>query len=445
MSRGKRRFRCRACRRFFIDPDERIGRQAKAGSTAPDSTPEVRLLNPRSRKGLNRKERPSPGHLILKLRSIAEAMGRAPTTTEIAQMAKEGRSYQLDYYYEAFGSYLAALKKARIKTRYRQEFDEADRERMLDELRALSRKLKRPLIGKDVMAARKKKKVSPINHFQIAFETIPKAIAAAGVAPKTSYSREEMIAILRKLDARLDRPVQAADIDELYRAGKGPAASTIEKKFGGIAKARKAARIKNHYHKAKERTKHWQKYTQEQLIAQLKALGKKLGRKPTDRDINRASKERLCASAMTFQKMFGNLPNAYHAAGFLEDSKNHRRHTDEQILAALKKLTKELGRFPGWHDIRKASIAGKCPTAGTIVRRIGKLAELRARAGFEIPRSAVRYTDEQIIAELKRYAKELGRIPSYGDLVAGSKAGRCPSPSAIRRLGKLSEIRPRLR
>ena len=142
------------------------------------------MLNPKSRKGINRKERPSPSHLILKLRSIAQKIGRAPTTSEISQLAKEGRSYQLKDYYEAFGSYLSALEKACIKKRYKQEFDEADRERMLEELRDLSRKLKRPLIGKDVFAARKKKKVSPLNHFQKAFGTIPQAIAAA------AYSNE---------------------------------------------------------------------------------------------------------------------------------------------------------------------------------------------------------------------------------------------------------------
>lgn len=246
MAKGKRRFRCRACCRFFIDPSDRAERPAKVASTAPDSTPAVRMINPKSRKGINRKERPSPSHLILKLQSISQGLGRAPTTDEITQFAKRGRSYQLKDYYEAFGSYVAALKKGKIKLRYRQEFTEAERELLLEELRALSRKLKRPLLGKDVFAARKKKWVSPINHFQIAFDTVPQAIAAAGVSPKVSYTREEMIEILRKLDAKLDRPVQTSDIEALYRAGKGPAKNSFVREFGGVAKARKAARIKSH-------------------------------------------------------------------------------------------------------------------------------------------------------------------------------------------------------
>jgi hypothetical protein len=52
------------------------------------------------------------------------------------------------------------------------------------------------------------------------------------------------------------------------------------------------------------------------LIEQLKSLGKKLGRKPTDHDINRGCKGGLCAAATTFQRMFGSLNEAYREAGF---------------------------------------------------------------------------------------------------------------------------------
>ncbi len=54
-----------------------------------------------------------------------------------------------------------------------------------------------------------------------------------------------MIKILRQIDARLDRPLLAVDIDELYRADKGPSKRAVEREFGGIAKARAAARVKN--------------------------------------------------------------------------------------------------------------------------------------------------------------------------------------------------------
>ena len=247
---------------------------------------------------------------------------------------------------------------------------------MLAEIRNLSKVLKRPLLGKDVAAARKKGLVSPINHFQIAFGTIPKAIAAAGVAPKVSYTREEMIRILRDLDAKLPRPVQGPDIKRLLHEGKSPAKNAFIKEFGSLRKARLAASVKNSYKKANVRTIYWQKYTENELLEQLKELGKKLGRKPTDREINQASRKGKCAASTTFANKFGSLNQAYLKAGFTELSKNHNRYTNDQLVKALERLSKELGRFPGFHDIKRACREGRCPSNNAL-RRLGTLTSLR--------------------------------------------------------------------
>ena len=79
---------------------------------------------------------------------------------------------------------------------------------------------------------------------------------------------------------------------------------------------------------------------------------------------------------MTFARMFGNLPTAYKKAGF--EQAKPRSYTDDEIIAALKKLAKEKGRMPTFHEIVAASKAGKCPCPGTIVRRIGHLTDLKS-------------------------------------------------------------------
>lgn len=351
-ARGKRRFYCRACRRWF-----------RENPIIPDGGKKPFRWRP--------KTLPSKSHLILELLAISQSLGRTPTTNDINDFSKAGRSHSLNIYYDVFGSFLDAIKKAGLKPNYKQKFD---KEKLIHELRVLREKLKRPLLGKDVAAARKKGKVSSIYHFQRAFGSVPQAIAAAG-AGKKIYSRAEMIEILRKIDVRLDRPVLASDVDVLFRKGEAPSHRAIEREFGGMAKARRAAGIKNHFQKEKEPTKYWQKYTLEELTEQLKALGKRLGRKPTDRDINEASKKGLCASATTFASMFGNLPTAYKKAGF--EQAKPRSYTDAEIVAALKALAKEKGRMPTFHEIVAASKAGKCPSPGTIVRRIGKLTDLK--------------------------------------------------------------------
>jgi hypothetical protein len=77
--------------------------------------------------------------------------------------------------------------------------------------------------------------------------------------------------------------------------------------------------------------------------------------------------------------MFGSLPNAYQKAGF--EQVNSRSYTDREILEALSSLAKEKGRVPTYHKLVAASKTGKCPAPGTIVRRIGKLTDLKSRFG----------------------------------------------------------------
>lgn len=356
-NRGKQRYYCRACRRWF-----------RENPVIPDGR--------KRNRGWHPKLLPSKGHLVLSLQAIAQRLGRTPTTNDINEQSKAGHSYPLNNYYDVFDSFLEALKKAGLKSNYKQRFD---KEKLLGELRELRAKLKRPLLGKDVLAARKKGKVSSIYHFQRAFGSVPNAIEEAGAGQKT-YTRQEMIEILRRLDAKLNRPVLAADIDELYCQDKAPHYRAVEREFGGMSKARKAAGINNLYNKDSTATRYWQKYTPEKLITQLKALSEKLGRKPTDRDINQSSKAGLCASAVTFSRIFGSLPNAYQKAGF--ERVKPRSYTDKEILNALEKLAKEKGGMPTYHELVAASKAGKCPAPGTIVRRIGKLTDLKSEFDY---------------------------------------------------------------
>lgn len=222
MARGKQRFYCRACRKFSRENPE---------------------LPEGKRKYRAGKDLPSAGHLILELHAIAQEIKRTPTTSIINERSKQNRAYSLNTYYAVFGSFLTAVKRAKLKPRYKQEFDEADRERMLAELRRLRKKLKRPIFDEDVDAARRRKEVSPPYHFQRAFGSVPLAIEVAGAGKKT-YSREDLIAFLRKLGAELGRPIFMKDIQESFNQGKGPSFKRILREFGTIVEARRAARSK---------------------------------------------------------------------------------------------------------------------------------------------------------------------------------------------------------
>ena len=165
---------------------------------------------------------PSKSRLILELRALAQHhLHRTPTTTDIRALYTQGKSHSLETYYAVFGSFLVALERAKLKARYKQQFNEEEKEHMLAELRHLRKKVGRPLFGYDVVKARKKKQVSPINHFQIAFGSVPQALAAAGAGPIT-YTRDEIIDLLRKLQSKVDGPVTEGQINELYAKREAP-------------------------------------------------------------------------------------------------------------------------------------------------------------------------------------------------------------------------------
>ncbi len=196
----KQRFYCRACRRWFLE------------------NPEIRTGKKKRRKT---DDLPSNQYLIAELKEVARELGRTPTTYDWPGLREQERVYPLYVYYAVFGSFLSALRRAKLKPRYKQEFDASDRERLLNELRQLRQKWGRPLFDEDVDEARRRGEVSSPYHFVLAFGSVPVAIQAAGAAKKI-YSREGLIAILRELDATLDRPIQKSDIQRLYDTGKAP-------------------------------------------------------------------------------------------------------------------------------------------------------------------------------------------------------------------------------
>jgi hypothetical protein len=287
-NRGKQRYHCRACHRKSRENPRLPGDKRRS-----PSKPE--LLPPQS-------------HMILELLAIAQKIGNTPAAKDIEGLSK----YSVKSYYQAFSNLSEAFKKAGLKPRYNQILD---KDKLLEEIRILRAELKRPLLAKDIKRSRIKGKISPPDHYKRAFGSVSSAIKAAGAGIK-KYTREEMIEIIRKIDSKLARPVLASDVDEWFRAGRGPSLQAIEREFGGLGKARRAANVKNVFRKGDHFTLAWQKYTPDMLIEQLKSLGGKLGRKPIDRDINRASNEGLCASAATFVRMFGSLNAAYREAGY---------------------------------------------------------------------------------------------------------------------------------
>jgi hypothetical protein len=119
------------------------------------------------------------------------------------------------------------------------------------------------------------------------------------------------------------------------------------------------------------------------------------------------------------------------------------RYTDEDLRNALRKAARQSPSPLGYHAYRKWAKAQRgdgrhCPSAQTVLLRLGTWREALAAAGLPVPagggRSAT-YGRSDALAALALAWSELGRAPTIRGYEAW-RAGRCdlPSPVTVRRL-----------
>ena len=215
----KQRFFCRGCRRYFREDPEYIEGQTEKNNFWV------------------RKHLPSAGHLILELHAVAQRLGRTPQAVDIRELSKEGRGYPLNVYRAVFGTYTAALKRARLTGDYPRQYSP---ERMIAELKTLRKRLGRPLLKRDIAAAAKQGKGPSFHFLTREFGNVTNALAAAGAGRK-KFTRAEMIEALRKLSSELGKTLRESDIVAFARLGRVPSTKVLDREFGGIIAARLAA------------------------------------------------------------------------------------------------------------------------------------------------------------------------------------------------------------
>jgi hypothetical protein len=99
-----------------------------------------------------------------------------------------------------------------------------------------------------------------------------------------------------------------------------------------------------------------------------------------------------------------------------------RRYTDEQILEALRASATRLGRSPTMKEFGADPEAGMHPQ--TVIEHFGTWNAAKRAAGLMPRRFATR---EELVDQLRRLGKELGRIPTARDL--DERRGTMPSKS----------------
>jgi hypothetical protein len=158
------------------------------------------------------------------------------------------------------------------------------------------------------------------------------------------------------------------------------------------------------------------RYTDDQILAELKACAERLGRSPTMREFSADPKTMV--HPQTVIEHFGSWNRAKRLAGLVP----RRFATREELLALLKELGDELERVPTAKDIDERR--GRMPSKSLYWHTFGSLTNALREAGFDVPVGEERL--ERALADGIRLARRLGRLPKFADWAEARKAATTP-------------------
>jgi hypothetical protein len=147
------------------------------------------------------------------------------------------------------------------------------------------------------------------------------------------------------------------------------------------------------------------RYTDEEILAELRASAARLGRSPTMREF--AADAEASVHPQTVIEHFGTWNAAKRAAGL----RPRRYISRQELVEQLRELGEELGRTPTVRDIeeRRHSMASK----SLIWHTFGSLATALKEAGFDVPVGEERL--ERAIADGATLARALGHLPKMAE------------------------------
>jgi hypothetical protein len=147
------------------------------------------------------------------------------------------------------------------------------------------------------------------------------------------------------------------------------------------------------------------RYTDEQILEELAASARRLGRSPTMREF--AADPDTTVHPQTVIEHFGSWNEAKRKAGLVP----RRFATRDELLELLRGLGKELGRIPTARDIEQHR--GRMPSKSLYWHTFGSLANALREAGFDVPVGEERL--ERALEQGVELARKLGRLPKFAD------------------------------
>jgi hypothetical protein len=147
------------------------------------------------------------------------------------------------------------------------------------------------------------------------------------------------------------------------------------------------------------------RYSDEQILAELRACAERLGRSPTMKEF--AADPETKVHPQTVIEHFGTWNAAKRAAGLVP----RRFATREELVGLLRKLGDELGRTPTARDVDERR--GTMPSKSLYWHTFGSLSNALREAGYDVAVGEERL--ERAVEQGAALARRLGRLPKFGD------------------------------
>jgi hypothetical protein len=158
------------------------------------------------------------------------------------------------------------------------------------------------------------------------------------------------------------------------------------------------------------------RYSDDQILAELRASAERLGRSPTMKEF--AADSGTHVHPQTVIEHFGTWNAAKRAAGLVP----RRFVTREELLGVLRGVGEELGRPPTARDIDERR--GRMPSKSLYWHTFGSLSSALREAGFDVAVGEERL--ERAIEQGTALARRLGRLPKFADWAAARAVAREP-------------------
>jgi hypothetical protein len=153
------------------------------------------------------------------------------------------------------------------------------------------------------------------------------------------------------------------------------------------------------------------RYSDEQILAELRASAERLRRSPTMREF--AADPETTVHPQTVIEHFGSWNEANRAAGLVP----RRFATRDELVHVLRELGAELGRTPTAKDLDERR--GSVPSKSLYWHTFGSLSSALREAGFDVPVGEERL--ERAVEQGVALARKLGRLPKFADWAEARK------------------------